>query len=223
MMVPTEFQTLDIIEVIRGGAEISVCIPDDTPSLTLLEWMKTCGQRYGNSTRESRLWGYAMGRMMNEAQQRPNFLADCGLTKLQEFEDILKQSMGREHSTIWAWKPIYKKMPDLTRAQLLAIPRESLTLILKIPDNGRRRIALDAAAKLSHPKFQSFAETEGLVDPGEARGANLILGGSKGEIGELKRFLEHPAIIEYCGTPNHLAILLTLVAEVQSDENWPKI
>lgn len=215
-------QDLDIIAAIRAGAEIDVCIPVDMPSPLLFQAIHECGRLISRTDRYGRALRYAMGKMMTMAARRDGFLSENGFAKFQEFEDAMILATGLERPTLWAWKRIFENLPELSREQLAGISAEHFTLILKIPDNGRRQLALAAAPEMSSRRFQRFCEDEGFVGPGEAEGANLILSGSKQEIEEARGFLDHEAIKAYAG--NNIQVLLALIAENQTSENgWPKV
>ncbi len=219
---PDTGQDLDIIAAIRAGAEIDACVPDDMPSPTLFAAIHECGRLISRTDRYGRALRYAMGKMMTMAARREGFLTENGFKKFAEFEDRMIQSTGLERPTLWSWKRIFENLPELSREQLEKISADHFTLILKIPDNGRRQLALAAAPEMSSRAFQRFCENEGFVGPGEVEGANLILSGSKQEIEEARTFLDHPVIKEYAG--NNLQVILALIAENQTSENgWPKV
>jgi hypothetical protein len=222
-MIPAETQELDIIAAIRAGAEISVCIPDDTPSPRLFLYMKECGRQIDRVDRYSRALRYAMGKMMTMAARRPEFLADCGFKEFQQFEDAMIQTTGMSRSILWDWKPIYEKLPELTREQLAHIPRESLTLIIRNIPESKQEMALQVAAEITYRKFKVFAETEGFIGPGEADGASLIVTGNKATIAEIRAFLDHPEVQDYVGTSDYAELLIALIGESQSTEDWPKV
>ncbi len=220
---PDSGQELDIITAIRSGAEVSVCIPDDISNHNLFNAIHSLGSSISKSDRFGRAARYLLGMAMTMAARRPSFLPDYGFANFKEFEEALILQTGLERSTLWRWKPIYEQLPELTRDQLERISAEHFTLILKIPDNQRRQQALEAAPEMSYRRFQRFAEDEGLVAPGEAEGASLILSGSKDQVAELREFLENDQIRNYCGTTNHLEMILMMKAETQSGFEWPKI
>lgn len=219
--IPTSEPTF--LQLLREGAEIDVCIPEDTPSPVLFEWIKGMGEVTQRAETNSRIIGYLLGRMMNMAASRPNFLAENGLKSYAEYEAVLKQFYDKGRSTIWDWKPIYKDLPNLTRQQLLDIPVGSLKLIKKIPDAGHRELALAAAAERTYPEFQSYVEAEGFVGPGEAYGSTLRVPGNKAQIAEIRAFLDHPGVQEWVGTSNYAEIIIALIGESQSSDGWPKI
>lgn len=218
---PDTGQDLDIIAAIRAGAEIDVCIPADMPSPTLFAAIHECGRLISRTDRYGRALRYAMGKMMTMASRRDGFLTENGFGKFAEFEDAMIQATGLERSTLWRWKPIYEQLPELTREQLERISAEHFTLILKIPDNGRRQLALAAAPEMSSRRFQRFCEDEGFVGPGEAEGASVILSGSKDEIEEVRRYLENPAIQEFVGK-RPIDIVLAAFHETPSS-GWPTV
>lgn len=218
---PDTGQDLDIIAAIRAGAEIDVCIPADMPSPALFAAIHECGRLISRTDRYGRALRYAMGKMMTMAARRDGFLTENGFTKFGEFEDAMILATGLERPTLWIWKRIFENLPELTRDQLERISADSLTLILKIPDNGRRQLALAAAPEMSSRRFQRFCEDEGFVGPGEAEGASVILSGSKDEIDELRRYLENPAIQEFVGK-RPIDIVLAAFHETPSS-GWPTV
>lgn len=221
-MIPAETQELDIISAIRAGAEIDVCIPENLSSKQLFEAIHQIGGMISRTDRYGRALRYGFGKLMTMAARRPDFLPDNGFKKFGEFEDAMIQATGLERPTLWNWKRIFENLPELTREQLAGISAEHFTLILKIPDNGRRQLALAAAPAMSSRRFQRFCEDEGFVGPGESEGASIILSGSKDQVDELRRFLESPEIQGYVGTKLAIEIVLASLHETPSS-GWPTV
>jgi hypothetical protein len=218
---PDSGQDLDIIAAIREGAEISVCIPEDIPSPQLFSAIHECGRLISRTDRYGRALRFALGKMMTMAARRPGFLREAGFEKFAAFEDALIEATNLERSTLWKWKPIYEELPELTREQLSNISAEHFTLILKIPDHGRRTLALEAAPEMSYRAFQRFVEDQGFVGPGESEGASFILSGSKDEIAEARQFFENAAIQEFAGK-RPIDIVLAALHETAS-AGWPTV
>jgi hypothetical protein len=220
-VIPAETQDIDIIAAIRAGAEIDVCIPNNLSSKQLFDAIHQIGGMISRTDRYGRALRYGFGKMMTMAARSPEFLPDNGFAKFQEFEDAMILQTGLERSTLWRWKPIAEELKELTREQLERISAEHFTLILKIPDTGRRQLALEAAPEMSYRRFQRFCEDEGFVGPGEAEGASLILSGSKDEIEEMRRYLENEAIQNFAGK-RPIDIVLSALHETPSS-GWPTV
>lgn len=215
---------LDIVKAIRDGAEIDVCIPEGLPSQKLWESILDLGHHSAKIEKYDRALKYALGMAMTMAARRPEFLGEVGFEKFGDLEDALIKRTGLSRSTLWVWKPIAEGRPDLTREHLSKIPQQSLSLLVRHVPESKQPAMLEAAAEMTYSKFKTLAEAQGLVGAAEVDGASIIVSGARAQIAELRRYLEHPEVIEYVGTPDKCEIFLALIGEAQSSSvGWPKI
>lgn len=212
----------DLIVALRHGDEITVSV---RPYLTAKEIRQAaflCASGAAQAERTNAAYSYMLGKVILEASQKEDFLSENGYEKFGDFlEELI--STGCHRSTIYSWRPIVKKLPDLTTTQLNTIPHKSLRLIADHVPESKRAEMLDVAATVSVERFTSIAEDRGMIGPGDGVGAQWILSGSRDQIKTLRQYVERVDVAAFVGTSNVCEILLAMLGEVQSGEGWPKL
>ena len=214
---------MDLIKSIQEGVEIEACIPENLSGAQLKDMIFECGRQITRLTRYERPLKFAFGRMMLMASQSPTFLDENGYNTFDDFRHDLSAYTGMERATLYSWRPIAEQLPNLTRKQLDAIPHQSLKVIARHVPESKRDEMLQVAESTSYEKFKKIAEDRGMLGPGEADGAQMILSGTKAQIKELRQYVERADVQEFVGTSNIAEILMAMVWEVQGDDGWPSM
>lgn len=215
---------LDIVALIRQGAEIEACIPEDMSSEALIDGLITLGTQLSRVSKYKRVLQYGIGKMMTQAMRKPDFLEKAGFKNFADYQAHLIQFSGMERSTLWRWKPIYEALPNLTREQLKIPARSLYMIVMNVRESVRDEVLALAAAepKPTYEKLRAKAEDNGYLGSPIEGGANLTLTGSKSEIREVRQFLESEAIQIHVGTSKAIEIVLAALHETSSS-GWPPL
>lgn len=213
------------LELIRKGLEVEECLPDSMPSTDLFHAICGLTKWDGKIKRTGAVVKYYLGHAMKMAMDRASFLADNGFDKFADFQDAVEKYSGNCHGTLWGWKSIAEKMPNLTRHRLETISAANLSWIALHVRESVREEVLSVAASMKHEHLKRYVEERGYIGTPDEGRSDYVISGTKDQIRELRKFVENEGIQEYAGE-RAIEIFLALIGETQGGagfSDWPKL
>lgn len=213
------------LELIRKGLEVEECLPDSIPSTDLFQAICGLTKWDGKIKRTGAVVQYYLGHAMKMAMDRANFLPDNGFTEFSSFQAAVEAYSGECHGTLWGWKSVAERLPNLTRHQLETISAANLKWIAVHVRESVQEQVLAIAATMKHAHLKRYVEENGYVGTPDEGRSDYVVSGTKDEIRELKKFVENDKIQEYAGE-RAIEVLLALKNESQGGSgfsDWPKI
>lgn len=214
------------LELIRKGAEVADCLPDAMSNVELNAAIHGLVGRVVDVEISRVEYRYMLGTAMAMAMARRDFLPEMGYKNFADYQKHLQATVKASHGNLWTWKPIVEKLPPLSRQQL-EIPANRLYFICQHVQDRAKPEMLDIAAEAENlDEVVRYAEDRGYLSAPMEGKSDYLLSGSKEDVKEAKRFLEHPDILEHTGATNSLQVVLMLIADTQGGagiSDWPKI
>ena len=213
------------LELIRQGLEVAECLPDDMPSPDLFRAICGLTKWDGKIKRTGAVVQYYLGHAMAMAMDRPNFLAENGFKEFADFQAAVEQYSGECHGTLWGWKSVAERLPNLTRHQLETISAANLKWIAVHVRESVQEQVLSIAATMKHAHLKRYVEENGYIGTPDEGRSDYVISGTRDQIRELRKFVENDKIQEYAGE-RPVEILLALIGEAQGGagiSDWPKI
>lgn len=202
-------------ELLKPGAKVDALIPNDVLPSELWQILEACshglGKLYANITRLTPI----IGQILMRFERQPSLYKDLGYQSFREFlRKGVYDELGLHHSAGYEALRLAKEWPQVTPDEYVKIGPKKFNIIAKTGATGKSsnaRILLETAATMKVGEFRQYAEQRGLIAPGEATGATIMIPTNRVIYGFYRQVISDPKVHSVVGSKEPDQILKAMM------------
>ncbi len=208
-------------ELLRPGSSIEAAIPADATPEELWGALDACVRGLGMLEARINRLTPIIGRILMTFENKPSLYKDLGYDTYSDFMNRGVYALtGLHRSSAYIGKLAAREWPQLTPDRYVEIGPKKLEILSKFTNgnNSNAEMWLDTAKRSkSVTEFREYVETRGLLAPGEAVGATLMITTNRDRYKLFKAFFADGRIQSTVGSKSPDEILAAMIQEVYED------